>query len=293
MHYLLSPAKIASWILTFFLVVLLAACGDSSSSSSSAVNATTKPADNEGKAGYNALFAGHSFFRPVAEGIPEHVDNVGIEGHSQQVIMSGGASGAPQGLWLNTIKREEIQAILDAGDITLFGMTYHPDYPTLEGYRNWVDYALAQNPDTKFFIALPWPIQRGSTDFDSYESIMVNGHPHFHSTIINGLRTAYPDNQFYCIPYGESAVELYRLYEQGNLPEAERLITSGDEAGIFKDQLGHPETMLVKLSQLVWLQAIYAVDLSHYDYDSGYVTDIKTIAADIMARHDNAYDDQQ
>lgn len=291
-QYLPSFAKAIQYLLTLLLVVMLAACGGGSNSDSNAPDKPIEPADDGVRGGYNALFAGHSFFRPVAEGMPEHVDSVGIEGHTQQVIMSGGATGSPQGLWENPSKRAEIQTILDAGDIEIFGMTYHPQYPTLEGYINWVDYALAQNPDTKFFVALPWPTQPGTMDFYTYESILVNGHPHFHSAIIDALRAAYPDNQFFCVPYGESAVELYRLYDQGNLPEVDTLITAGGDLGIYKDQLGHPETMLVRLSQLVWLQAIFNVDLSTYDYDKGYITDIKTIASDVMARHDSAYDDR-
>lgn len=287
------PVKVIMQAISLLVTVLvLAACDGDSNSDSTGSDRLLDSGTNTVRGGYNALLMGHSFFRPVAAGIPKHVDNAGIKGHTQQVIMSGGASGSPQGLWEQADKRAQIQAILDAGDIELLGMTYHPGYPSLEGYRNWVDYALAQNPDTKFFVALPWPTAPETMDFDTYESVLVNGHPLFHSAIIDALRAAYPDNDFFCIPYGESAVELYRLYDQGNLPEVDTLITSGSDLGIYKDQLGHPETMLVDLSQLVWLQAIFKVDLSTYDYEPGYITDLKTIASDIMARHDTAYDDQ-
>lgn len=137
----------------------------------------------------------------MAEGMPAHLDRVGIEGHRQEVVFSGGPTGSPQGLWIQPNKRAAIQAILDDGDIELFAMTYHPDYPTLEGYRNRVNYALAQNPDTRFFIALPWPTTPALMSFTDYE-----------------------------------------------------------------------------------------MDMADYDHDPGYTTDIKTIASDIMARHDTAYD---
>jgi hypothetical protein len=291
-HYLPSLTKVIQFSLTLLLAVILAACGGGSSSDSSAPDTPIEPVDDPVRDGYNALFAGHSFFRPVAEGMPEHVGRVGIEGHTQQVVMSGGATGSPQGLWENPSKRGEIQDILDAGDIELFGMTYHPDYPTLEGYRNWVDYALEQNPDTKFFVALPWPTNPASMSFEDYETAMVNGHPLFHSVIIDALRSEYPDNEFFCIPYGEGAVELYRLYDSGNLHDVDTLQTSGSDLGIFRDNLGHPEQLLIDLGQLVWLEAIYKVDMAGYDYDAGYIADIKTIASDIMARHDSSYDDR-
>ena len=216
----------------------------------------------------------------------------GAKDHTQQVVFSGGGSGSPQGLWENAAKRAAIQSILDAGDIELFGMTYHPSYPGLEGYINWVEYALARNPRTKFFVALPWPTNPSTMDAATYESILIDGHPAFHSAIIEALRTAYPDNEFFCIPYGEASVELYKLYAQGNLPDVDTLTTSAGDLGIYKDRLGHPEALLVDLSQLVWLQAIYDVDLGSYNYDSVYFTDIKTIASDIMSRHDSAYDDK-
>lgn len=290
MHSLISRLPAKSILNSFPLLVaasLLVACGGSSNS-----DPFQEPENSTGSVGYDALFIGHSFFRPAAAGMPSHAERSGIEGHTQQLVFSGGGSGSPQGLWEQPLKRSEIQAILDAGDIELFGMTIHGDYLGLEGYTNWVDYALAQNPDTKFFIALPWPTRPATMDFDTYENIAIDNHLRFHSVFIDALRTAYPDNDFYCIPYGEGAVELYRLYDQGNLPEVETLISSGGDLGIYKDQLGHPEAMLVDLSQLVWLQAIYNVDLSTYDYGPGYITDLKTIASDIMARHDSAYDDQ-
>lgn len=294
LHLSSSTKSIQYLLLLVFGVFLLSACdGGSGSNSPDSVDDTTPspPTAAPTVEGYNALFIGHSFFKPMADGMPEHVSRVGIEGHSQELVFSGGASGSPQGLWERPAKRAAIQAILDDGDIELFGMTYHPDKPTLEGYRNWVNYALAQNPDTKFFIALPWPPTPASMSFNDYEKVLVDGHPLFHSAIIDALRSEYPDNEFFCIPYGEGAVELYRLYDSGNLPDVDTLQSSGSDLGIFRDNLGHPEQLLIDLGRLVWLEAIYQVDMAGYDHDPGYITNIKTIASDIMARHDSAYDD--
>jgi hypothetical protein len=296
LHLSSRTKSIQYLLLLVFSVFMLSACDGGSASDSNSPNpaddnTASPPAVAPTVEGYNALFIGHSFFKPMADGMPDHVNRVGIEGHSQELVFSGGGSGSPQGLWEQPDKRAAIQAILDDGDTELFGMTYHPSYPTLEGYKNWVSYALAQNADTKFFIALPWPSNPASMSFNDYEKVLVDGHPVFHSAIIDALRSEYPDNEFFCIPYGESAVELYRLYDSGNLPDVDTLQSSGGDLGIFRDNLGHPEQLLIDLGQLVWLQAIYQVDLSDYDYDPGYITDIKTIAADIMARNDSAYDD--
>lgn len=240
-------------------------------------------------AGYNTLFIGHSFFRPVADGMPTHANRVGVTAHKQQIVFSGGASGSPQGLWENTNKRAEIQTILDNGDIDLLGMTYHTDHPGISGYTNWVAYALQQNPETKFFIALPWLYNPGDFNSATYASNWTINHPLITHGHINTLRTIYSNNDFYCIPYGEAAGELYKLYEAGNLTDVQSLVRQGESPGIFSDSFGHADDILVDLSQLVWLAAIYGVDLITYNYDPGYIIDLKMMAANIMTRHEPAY----
>jgi len=282
----LFPVKFIQSVLPLLISMLLfTACKRGSAPETMEI-----PEKNTANDGYNALFIGHSFFVPIASGMPTHAARAGIEGHTQNVFFSGGSSGAPEALWRNPFQRAEIQSILNAGDVELFGMTYHPVYPGLDGYMSWVEYALAQNSQTIFFVALPWPTGPRTMDVENYKAIWTDGHTRLHSTIIDALRKAYPDNVFYCIPYGEASVELYELYEQGNLPDADTLITSGSTSGIYKDELGHAEPMLIDLCQLVWLQAIFKVDLHTYDYDPGYSTELKTIASGILERHDNAYD---
>ena len=94
-----------------------------------------------------------------------------MTGHSQNVELSGGASGAPLALWNDAAHRANIQAVLDSGDVDVFGMTccdwqltpggdpvLDPEgnpILSLEGWQTWFDYALAQNPDTEFFIGYP------------------------------------------------------------------------------------------------------------------------------------------
>ncbi|MEM9467801.1 MAG: S-layer homology domain-containing protein, partial [Actinomycetota bacterium] len=86
--------------------------------------------------GFESLFIGHSFFRPMALQMADLAPAAGFADHEQTVIFSGGASGAPLGLWNQPAKRAEIQGVLDSGTVELFGMTYHPTHPTLEGYTN-------------------------------------------------------------------------------------------------------------------------------------------------------------
>lgn len=238
--------------------------------------------------GFKSLFIGHSFFRPFAEGMPFHAEMNGIDEHSQSIVFSGGASGAPQALWQNSSKRTDIQSILDGGDIELFAMTYHPDYPTLEGYINWIEYAIAQNPATRFAIALPWGTEPHLYNSEEYAA---GWHQFNEETIqlgIDELRRRYPESEIFSIPYGQAAAELRFLLDAGQLPDVSSLTGARDDA-IFTDELGHAGEILIELGRLVWLNAIYGVDLNSYDYEPEYSTDLKGIAQSIMDAHDADY----
>lgn len=238
--------------------------------------------------GMKSLFIGHSFFRPFAEGMAFHAAEAGIVGHTQSVVFAGGANGAPMALWQDMDKRDAITEILDGGDIELFGMTYHPDHPTSEGYENWIDYALAQNPNTRIFLALPWAFNPESSTASTYHNEWVTGHATSWHDLIDYLRSLYPGVEITCIPYGQSAGELRLLFAANNLPDVDFEVSTSGEA-IYRDTFGHADEILEELGQLVWLNAIYDVDLSSYAYDPGYITDLHAIAQAIMDVHDDEF----
>jgi hypothetical protein len=238
--------------------------------------------------GFDSLFIGHSFFKPFAEGMPFHAANAGLTDHTQELVFNGGEKGAPEALWNNRSKRADIQAVLDDGDVELFGMTYHPAYPALTGYQLWFDYALERNPDTRFFVALPWLTGPASYTAEQYSTTWHESHDGLWHGFLDDLRVEYPGVDIYGIPYGQAAVELYKLYDAGQLPDVDSLISGSGDA-IFRDQLGHADEILVELGRLVWLRAIYRVDLSSYAYDPGYTVDLLTLADSIMDEHDPAY----
>jgi len=239
--------------------------------------------------GFNSLFIGHSFFNPFALGMPFHAAQAGVVGHTQYTVFAGGANGAPQALWEDLVKRAEIQAVLDVGDVELFGMSFHGDFPTSEGYENWIDYALAQNPNTSFALALPWGTNPESTSAATYASDWLLGHSTGWHDLIDALRALYPGVEIYCIPYGQSALELRLLFEAGNLDDDVDFLVSAMGDAIYVDSLGHADDILIDLGQLVWLNAIYDVDLTTYTWDPGYVADLKGIAQSIMDAHDATY----
>lgn len=239
--------------------------------------------------GFDSLFVGHSFFAPFAEGMAVHGPGAGFADHTQSIVFSGGATGAPEALWNSPSKRAAIQAYLDDGDVELFGMTYHPSYPSLTGYRNWIDYALAANPDTRIFVALPWLPDPAGYGAAAFASIWHAAHENLFHDLVDDLRAEYPGVDIFGIPYGQAAVELYSLYDAGQLPDVDTLVSSTGDA-VFRDSFGHADDILVELGRLVWLRAIYGVELSNYDYDPGYLTDLKAIADGIMDEHDADYD---
>ncbi|MDE3012685.1 MAG: hypothetical protein OXU33_01245 [Gemmatimonadota bacterium] len=241
--------------------------------------------ESEASQGFNSLFIGHSFFRPIADGLPFHAGQAGIVEHEQAVVFAGGANGAPLALWNNAAKRAEIQAVLDQGDVELFGMTYARTYPTTEGYERWIGYALQRNPDTRFFIGLPWSDFPAEVDGSTYAQSWLEAHEGWWHDFVESIRALFPGVEIFCIPYGRSALELRNLLDAGALPDIETLTGSADEA-IFTDAKGHAGGILKELARLVWLEAIYGVDLRTYEYDPGYTTDLKLIAQDIAVGHD-------
>ena len=79
------------------------------------VDASSPPAVARACDGFDSLFIGHSW--PMAEEMAVLAPLAGFDAHTQEVVFSGGATGSPEGLWLQNTKRATIQAELDEGDI--------------------------------------------------------------------------------------------------------------------------------------------------------------------------------
>ena len=254
---------------------LLSACGQGGSSSAP-----------------EELFIGHSFFKPFAKNRESLQQAAGVEARTDEVVFNGGENGAPQALWENDQKRKEIQGYLDGGNVNLFAMTYEGTYPTDEGYINWIEYARSNNPDTTFVLALPWPDYPEEYETaEEYETTWHAGHDGDWTDLVNSLRAAYPDNTFISLPYGQSALELRTLLEQDQLPDVDVMISNVEDGetdndiGIFVDEKGHADEILVDLGTLVWGKVIYDIDPDPSYVQGVYQTDIAQIASDIVDEH--------
>jgi len=246
--------------------------------------------DNTPVAGYNTVFMGHSFFAPIARQIPFHMTQLGIEGHSQHVESSGGETGLPLALWNDEGHRNKVQAILNTGQVNLLGMTASP---SLEGYTLWIDYALSNNPNTKFVIGTPWPdFPADYSDAVSYENVVIDG---LNSTIqvdIDELRLLYPGVEIISLPYGFAAIELRHLFEAGQLSGVTELIGNNLNTSIYSDQKGHGHGngLLLDLAEFIWISHIYDTDLDAYEYSAGHNIDLKEVAKTILDRYAYYFD---
>ena len=295
------PGRVESYFLLFLVsALLLTACGGGSGSGSNPLPQPGNPTVPEPQnSGYNALFIGHSFFRPFAQGIGRLAIDAGFDEHKDTGVFAGGTNGAPLSFWLDTgPDNAAIKAALDQGGVDVFGMTYGSVGPDdiVNGYRQWIAYALEKNPNIEVFIGLPWADfpaaweervvdERFDTFAEAYEEAFHIDH--VHHVLIDTLRTEFPTTNIYCIPYGPVALELKDLSDSGNLMDD--LVFQGKSGALFTDAKGHPGEIIVQGGLLIWLNAIYGVDLSEHEYETGFATDLHALAADIMARHDSTY----
>jgi hypothetical protein len=232
---------------------------------------------------------GHSFFFTHYAWVQSLVAQAGFTDHQQTDFSFGGAEGAAAGIWDNVEQRAAVKQVLDSGEIDLFGMTIEYTATTY-GFSNWIEYALEQNGNTAFFIGMPWILDPGKMELAEYESSVREIETSVIHPLIDDLRAIFPGTTIYCIPYGLAAVELRRLFESGNLPDVPQLVTDDSGKGVFSDSFGHPDAILRELGSLIWLNAIYGVDLSDFDYSSAHETDLARIARKIVIKHDHYYD---
>jgi len=240
--------------------------------------------------GYNCLFLGHSFFAPIAKSFTEHPGRCGFPNHKQTVVFHGGENGSPGMLWNSQTKDVgQARKLLESGTVDLLGLTCAMAGSDFSDYRRWVDLALKNNPKTRFIIQAPWAIYQNKT-FAQYEADSEKVLNRIHE-LIDELRRAYPQTTFLCIPQGRGMVGLWRLYDEGELPEVHAIKGNSAVNGsknadkehcLFLDDLGHGGNLPVKMGALLWLAVIYKVDLNKFQWQMNTKFDVKKLAQDIV-----------
>ncbi|MEM1227469.1 MAG: EF-hand domain-containing protein [Planctomycetota bacterium] len=233
--------------------------------------------------GYNCLFMGHSYFVPIVKHIDEHAKKLGLSHHQQYVAPSGGASGSPGRLW--TSEKAGVQhakTLLESGKVELLALTFHYEGSSLKDYRRWVDLALEHNPNTVIVIQSPWSI-KNQKQLPEYSDTVTQAVQAVHA-IMDELRAEFPDTTFLCVPQGQWMVELWRLFEGGQLPELTQFVGKGRgklQQALFRDEFGHGGELAEKEGALLWLRVLYGVDLDSYPHSTNTKADLKSLAQSI------------
>ena len=254
----------------------------------------------EGLGGVNMLLMGNSFFKPYAQRLSELAFDAEFLEHTDTVFTRGGDNGTPIGLWNNEGTNTDIKQILDAGNFNMLGMTgyYNEDDPT-SGFSEWIDYALQKNPNIKIFISIPsidfpadWQQRAEDAGFNNirelYEFLVSD---HTHTIVIDQLREMYPSTDIFSIPTGWATFHLEGMYKNDVLLDDISLFGSFESA-IFTDAKGHQGEIIAYTGTLIWLNALYGVQLRTNDFDTGFNTDLHTIAEEIMDNHNPDYKQQ-
>ncbi|MEO0454329.1 MAG: hypothetical protein AAFY98_09350 [Verrucomicrobiota bacterium] len=232
--------------------------------------------------GYNCLFLGHSYFVPIVMKIQQHAVALGLENHEQYIVASGGPKGSPGKLWANEQVSKPAKDLLKSGSVELVAMTAHYVGSEVEDYSRWVDLALEHNPKTVFVLQSPWA-QKQEKDFTEYtqeiQSIMQTS-----GGLVEALRAKYPGVVFMRVAQAQWMSDLWRLYEDKQLPELTSLIapSKGEaQASLFRDQHGHGGDLAVNEGVFLWLRVLYGIDLKSYDIPTMTAYDTKSLAQKI------------
>ena len=263
----------------------------------------------EESTGYNMLLIGNSFFKPYADHLNNLASEANLNEHSSTVVKRGGELGRPINLWndSNTEEHQLIKSTLDQGNIEVFGMTSGYDIdsenPT-EGHSAWIQYALQNNPNIIIFIAIgSFDFPNGDSnstrpDWDTFASDNgFNSIQEFydyyinkviHKEIVDELRLEFPSTKIFTIPTGWATKNLAQMNLDNELLDDISMV-GPKSSSIFTDEKGHQGQIVIETGTMIWLNSIYNVDLSSFNYDTGFTTDLHSISQDIINNHDPNY----
>ena len=259
--------------------------------------------------GYNMLLIGNSFFKPYADHLNNLASYANLNEHSSTIVKRGGENGRPINLWndSNTEEHQLIKATLDQGNLDYFGMTSGYDFdsenPT-EGHSAWIQYALQKNPNIIIFIAIgSFDFPNGDSnstrpDWDTFASDNgFNSIQEFydyyinkviHKEIVDELRLEFPSTKIFTIPTGWATKNLAQMNLDNELLDDISMV-GPKSSSIFTDEKGHQGQIVIETGTMIWLNSIYNVDLSSFNYDTGFTTDLHSISQDIINNHDPNY----
>ena len=261
----------------------------------------------EVEGGENLLLIGNSFFRPYAENLDVVALDAGYQNHNSTLVIRGGENGRPINFWNDSTSQEhqEIKYALDQGGLDFFGMTSgHDSENRIEGHRNWIEYAIQNNPNITIFISISpldfpagdpngtrpnwnlFAIENGFNSIQELYDYYVN--EIIHKEIVDELRIIFPTTNIFTIPTGWATKNLGQMQLDDLLLDEIELF-GPKPTSIFTDRKGHQGQIVIEAGTLIWFNSIYNEELSGNNYETGFNTDLHSIAEDIMNSHDSDY----
>ena len=106
--------------------------------------------------------------------------------------------------------------------------------------------------------------------------------------MIDQLRDEFPSSNIFSIPTGYATFELYQMSLEGLLLDEINMF-GPKETSIFTDQKGHQGDIVIETGGLVWINSLYGLDLTQYNYETGFNTNLFEIGSRIMSNHNSEY----
>jgi hypothetical protein len=109
-----------------------------------------------------------------------------------------------------------------------------------------------------------------------------------HNEIVDELRIIFPTTNIFTIPTGWATKNLAQM-QLDDLLLDEIGLFGPKPTSIFTDSKGHQGQIVIEAGTLIWLNSIYNEELSGNNYETGFNTNLHSIAEDIMNSHDSDY----
>lgn len=243
--------------------------------------------------GLTVLYAGHSFGRPFAQKMDEATRLAEIEGHEQRVVFRGGEWGVPQAMWENPEVQSLIRKQLDDGAVDVVILiccssefretAWQSDQEVSDqAILEIVAYALAQNSETRFGLAMPWADFPGEyATGDEHREVVDAAYPRYQQ-LADNISEASNGAEVFTFYHGAAVYELRSRFEQGLIPELTNLI-GPKQSSVFTDTKGHAANMAKDAGTLIWLNAIYGIKPLDLPPIEGYAVDVREIAASALS----------
>jgi len=238
--------------------------------------------------GLTVLYAGHSFGRPFASNMAWATGLAGIVGHELRVVSRGGENGTPQAMWEDSEVQALIKEQLNDGAVDIVVLICCSEELLQTGFQRdealleIVAYALRQNPETRFRLAMPWEdYPKEYATAAAHRARTDAGYPQY-QLLAETVSAESGGAEVLAFYHGAAVYEIRGRYEIGLIPELTGLI-GAKATSVFTDKKGHAASMAIDAGTLIWLSSLYGVHPFHLPPINAYDVDIRAVAATALS----------